>query len=726
MRTRIEIYKNEEWLELFLGDEKQIKYNLLVNRVGSMSQREISHSNTFTLPYVHQNIQALDINIFNPRNLAKAFNTKYKAKYYVNEKLSQEGFIVINNTENGVININFIDGALDIVEKWGSTSYHGLLTSTEIDIPSPYKESVDIMKAYILSQSNVVTPLQNITGLNFPIAKFPNNLNAIGDKFQQNENGIRLEDKFNPYQSRPIFNVKAFFDIAIKSFDYGPIYDESVDWEKLEGTYIIEKGLSQSQKEGNSNTTIAYPNVPVNTLYGYKQFSANEVSNQTLFVYPLEADALYPNSLTPVLSIPYGVPGFVQTKDYQSLDRCIIVPDKNNLSVGTMNFKAKQTKTQSPPYFGQTIQGIWRREAPAVGYIFKTLVYTDNGDPTQGLIDITINRSTLLSPPTGAAELIGVYLAITDKLTSIQSSEVINMVYTETFLPPKVISYDAFDQYVGESIDLTHAAPRDISIKDLLSSILQKEGILMNFDNRLKTINLFSYSSYIRKRNEGEFDDWSEYHQEYSPPLYNTDYGSEFAVINEVGLLSPYKGNTYKLILANQIKGSKYKEYAENYNKKLKDVEAILLINNPITPYFEYKNLGLGLVEIGPPLGTLTQCRANGNIQGTFTGLASAVNVNFSSLPVGMVAWYDIVDRAVRAQATFLIPLNIIKNLDLSRPIYIRKLGGFYIIEEVEEYTDAQTTVRVKLIKLLIEDKQASAPPLPPNYSSQYSDSYSK
>jgi hypothetical protein len=91
-----------------------------------------------------------------------------------------------------------------------------------------------------------------------------------------------------------------------------------------------------------------------------------------------------------------------------------------------------------------------------------------------------------------------------------------------------------------------------------------------------------------------------------------------------------------------------------------------------------------------------------------------------------MVAWYDIVDRAVRAQATFLIPLNIIKNLDLSRPIYIRKLGGFYIIEEVEEYTDAQTTVRVKLIKLLIEDKQASAPTLPPNYSSQYSDSYSK
>jgi hypothetical protein len=723
MRTRIEIYKNEEWTELFLGDEKQIKYNLVVNRVGSMSQREISHSNTFTLPYVHQNIQALDINIFNPRNLAKAFNTKYEAKYYVNEKLNQEGFIVINNTENGVININFIDGALDIVEKWGSTSYHGLLNSTEIVLPSPYKESVDIMKAYVLSQTNIVTPLQDIAGFSFPIAKFPNNLNAIGDKFQIDSAGIRLNDKFNPYQSRPIFNVKAFFEIAIRSFGYTPFYDDSVDWTKLESTYLIEKGLSQSQKEGNSNTTIVYPAVPVNTLYRYVETGANEVSNLTLFVYPLEANALYPSSLTPVLTLTESG---TLVKDYKTLDRCIIVPDKNNLSIGTMNFKARQTKTQNTPYFGQFIQGIWRRAIPSQGYIFKTLVSTDNGNPALGIIDITINRSTLLSPPAGAGELVGVYLSITDRLTFVQSSEIIDLVYTETFLPPKVISYDIYDQYVGENVDLTHAAPRDITIKDLLSSILQKEGILMNFNNREKTLKLFSYSSYITRRNEGNFSDWSEYHQEYSPPLYNTDYGSEFAVINEVGLLNPYKGNTYKLILANQIKASKYKEYVENYNKKLKDVEAIILINNTVTPYFEYKNLGLGLIELGVPLGELTQSRANGTTQGTFTGLTSVANVNYSSLPVGMVAWYDIVDRSVRAQATFLIPLNVIKNLELAEPIYVRKLGGFYIIEEVEEYTDAQTPVRVKLIKLLVEDKQAGPTPLGPHYSSQYSDSYSK
>jgi hypothetical protein len=723
MRTRIEIYKNEEWIELFLGDEKQIKYNLVSNRVGSMSQREISHSNTFTLPYVHQNIQALDINVFNPRSLAQAFNTKYIAKYYVVDKLIQEGFVVINNTENGVININFIDGALDIVEKWGSLSYFELLNSTEVQIPSPYKESIQEMKDYIMSQTGIVASLGNISGLSYPVAKYPNSLNAIGDKFQVNSAGIRPADTFNPYQSRPIFNVKALFEIAIKSFGYTPEYEGTVDWAKLERSYITEKGLAQSQKGGGS-TTVVYPPVPVNTLWRYFIIGSG-VTNQTFFTYPAEVEAFYPNSLSPVLSIS-NISGTI-VKDYQALDRCIVVPKKDNLGIGTMNWKARQVQPQVGTYFGQTVQAIFRKTIPSQGYIFKALGFVDNGNPALGLIDMTIQKSALVAIPAGAGEFLGVYVEISDQLGFVQSSELVDLVYTETFLPAAVISYDQYDQYESEAVNLTHAAPRDITVKDLLSSILQKEGILMSFNNREKTIKLFSYSSYIVERDAGNFSDWTEYHQEYAPPLYNTDYGSEFAVINEVGLASPYKGNTYKLILANQIKASKYKEYTTNYNKSLKDIEGVVLVNNPITPYFEYKNLGLGLVEISTAnLGVLSQIRATGTSQGNFSGLAQAINVNYSSLPAGVLAWYDLVDRAVRAQATFLLPLNVIQTLDLSKPIYVRKLGGFYIIEEVEEYTDAQTAVRVKLIKLLIEDRADSSIPLGPHYSSQYSDGYSK
>ena len=62
--------------------------------------------------------------------MAKAMNAKYEARFYVEEKLLQEGFIVINNTNDGKIKVNFIDDALSIVEKWGETSYEESILRT--------------------------------------------------------------------------------------------------------------------------------------------------------------------------------------------------------------------------------------------------------------------------------------------------------------------------------------------------------------------------------------------------------------------------------------------------------------------------------------------------------------------------------------------------------------------------------------------------------------------
>jgi len=118
--TRIEFFKNGVWSDLILKEDKAIKYNVVINKIGSMAKREISHSNTFELPYIHHNIQALGINVFNKTDLAKAFNSRYLARYYVNDKLAQKGYLIINNTNNGTINVNFIDEALEILENWGS------------------------------------------------------------------------------------------------------------------------------------------------------------------------------------------------------------------------------------------------------------------------------------------------------------------------------------------------------------------------------------------------------------------------------------------------------------------------------------------------------------------------------------------------------------------------------------------------------------------------------
>ena len=58
-------------------------------------------------------------------------------------------------------------------------------------------------------------------------------------------------------------------------------------------------------------------------------------------------------------------------------------------------------------------------------------------------------------------------------------------------------------------------------------------------------------------------------------------------------------------------------------------------------------------------------------------------------------------DKAIRVDAKFLLPVEIINGLDLSEPIYVEELGGFYIIEEVKEYSNETKPVTVKLIKLI-------------------------
>lgn len=722
MTTRIEIFKNSTWVPLLLSDTGSIKYNAVINRIASMSQREISHTNTFSIPYVFQNIEALEINIFNQGQLAKSLNNKYPSRYYVGDELLQQGFLVINNTNGGTINLNFIDEALEIVEKWGATSYFDLLNSPTIDIPADYKASIEIMKTYSMSKVSLLPPLGVVGTRGYNIAKYPNNLNAIGDKFQIPANEVRLPDTFNPYQSRPIFNVKALFDLAIESFGYTPYFDNSIDWARLAKTYMIETGLSQSQKGDNpfitesrgkvfSNDAASRTFVNVFTPYNY----------YINFVYPTSTTTFYPSDFSTDLVIPGGN---TSMKDHRYLDKCIVGINPLNKTSGLANWKCTIDGAQRISPHQYKVYAVWSMLGPVFGYTTSELVSVDNTPDVVNNIDITIDKAQLVSKPVGAYEVVGFALSVMNMLTAMSTTAYLkDMVFTETSLPPGVVSYDKYNQYEADIINLTHAAPRT-SIKELLASIMQKEGILMSFNNRVKTVKLFSYGSYLNRKNEGNFKDWSMYHQRYDSPLFNTSYGKEYAKVNEIGLSSPYKGNTYKLILANQGAGSKYNDFIQNLSTKFKDVEAIQYIGNTNTPYFEYTNTGLGLVEISDTgLGPLTQVSANGSSQGSFSGLTAVYNVNGLVLPSGILEWYNIIDTATKAEATFLLPVEVVKNLELSEPIYVEGLGGFYIVEEVPEYVDSFTPVKVKLIKLTIA--VGSSTVVEPDYSNGFSSDYS-
>ena len=224
--SRLEIQRGGEWKALDLKQFTSIKYNKVINKIGKVGTREISHSNTFSLPISHNNTGILGLNSFNYDELALALNRKSVARYFINDKVTQVGFVIINNMDNNSININFIDGALDIVDKWGETSFLDFLQSSNLTFPTDYATALDEMREYEMDKSDILPHLTNVGTRGYSVGLFPNNLNCIGEKWQVDLTGERMAwNNFNPYQSRTIWNTKAFLDLIIETYGYTATYD---------------------------------------------------------------------------------------------------------------------------------------------------------------------------------------------------------------------------------------------------------------------------------------------------------------------------------------------------------------------------------------------------------------------------------------------------------------------------------------------------------------------
>ena len=712
MNTRVEIFRDGVWRKLRLKDASVVKYNALINKIGEVSTREISHTNTFSLPSIHENRTALGINIFSATSMSKALNSKFPAKYYIEDKLLQQGYVVINNTLEDVININFIDEALEVTEIWGAVTYNELLAGkfSGATIPADYQSAINEMTNFSLDKTSVIGSLSEVGSRGYNLALFPNNLNAIGDEFQIcniDGDSVRLDDSFNPYQSRPIFNAKAFLDLVTESFGYTPIYDSSINWNNLIKTYMVGEGLDQSQVENEGQQSITYPPQDSVAYYNQEYSTGGErderdagAEGRSVFEYhPSVNGAIKPSSLPNWThpSAQFSVPG------YQD-QLCIYQPNIDQATTGEITWTGTIDPEAQQVYV--EFHEIWDNNGTLV---FRTPDSLNPAPEVQNSFSITIDKSIFASPPVAGATLVGVIFQL--KSVYVQTPEswesvygrygsILSGVVTEQFLPSNVVTYDEFGQYVANNITLTHAAPNE-SIKSLLTGLLEKEGILMSIDGKAKTVKFFSYGLYESKKEQGDYYDWSSYLLKYITPQFNTDYGNKYAKINEIALSSPYTGNRYRLELANQGADSKYKEFTKKYIKQYKDVSKVERINNTTVPYFEYENLGLGLVEHHGELDDLTQVRADGSSQGVLSGLSAISNVNYATIPKGVEEWYRLVNAALKGEASFLLPIDVVRDLDLSKPIYIEELGGFFIIEKISEYIDEHTPVKVDIIKLI-------------------------
>jgi len=486
MGTRIEILKNGEWQALQLSNKTAIKYNAVINKIGKVASREISHTNTFSLPPTHTNIKTLGLNVFNPSDLAKAMNAKYVARYYVEDKLLQKGFIVVNNTNGGMIKVNLIDEALDLMSKWGSMSYKDLLDSNTLNIPTDYVAAIDELKAYDLDKSAVLGLLSEVGTRGYNLCLFPHNLNIIGDDFQINELDVRVDNAFNPYQSRPIFNAKALFDLATESFGYTPTYDDTIDWDVVDKTYIVNSGLEKNEKGVSGLQSIQGSNIAYNAGYytQYSGFIVNLYTGYTLFNYPT-TNSLRPenvaNFVNPTSLVYYNYFVNVPGLDPWMTENSIYVPNVEAGNVGTITMTA--TYGASVGVENQIIHMLWKNATVGGDVISsESAIYgavAGNPHATTNAVEVIINKTLFDTVPAGTNGLIGIMVSYGRGLLTTPGTQLMNMTVTETFLPPDVIAFDEQGQYLPDVADLRYAAPVK-SIKDILSGLMHKEGILMN------------------------------------------------------------------------------------------------------------------------------------------------------------------------------------------------------------------------------------------------------
>ncbi len=817
--TRLEILKDGVYVPLKLRDNQPIRYNSVINKIGKVDVREISHSNTFSIPYISQNIDALTLNDFNVHELAVSLNKKYDAKYYKEGILLQVGYIVVNGSDGDSIKLNFIDGALELTQVWGSTKYIDLLRSGNPSIPADYQTAIAEMRDYELLNDAVAPHLSDIPNEDYPISLFPNSLNCIGDKFQKYYDGARPLDAFNPYQSRPIFNAYAFMNIICEAYNYTPIFNDSIDWDIIKKTYMVADGLNKSEQDisgiqttehdtidttephysstnafGNvyvyqasmefpsdvgiaPNSVDNFPSAPlgvelpapsffskrslfvpdITETVGEIRFRANffssyintELVNDGDFSDPANwattgsatanSSGNFPNTTNSSIAQNFAIGG---AGDFYQLEYEIVSTNNGQLSVsgafstttipsdftgvarvslqgsgGTLTFNNNgsfvgEINNISIKKVYHPIFAVWKNSTSGLAPIID-LVPTSENNNSFLFLDSTVDKNYFDETPTQADPdgFIGMYILVDQDSLLSDQGVMTNMRVTETISPPGYISYDPdSNEFLQENIDLTYAAPKK-NITTLLTGLMHKEGMLMNIDHTNKEVEFFSYSYYKTQANSGEYYDWTKYLQEYVNPNFNTQYGQQYAITNRLGLSSPYLGNTVDIVLGNQSSQSKYKDFKKNSVKNFKDVKKVDNVNIAgSVPYVEYAVEGLSLVEHEGDLADLDNLDWDKNNYGTLSNLPYIQNVNFTIVPAGVSWWYNLIDTAVRAKPTFLLPAEVASKLDLRKPIYVGQLGGFYILEELEGYEDSSTPVRAKLIKIPDIDATSLAP----------------
>lgn len=714
----LEVKYNDAWRELQMYSFDPLPYNILTNKIGEPSSRKISHSNTLSLPICGTNKRSLGLNIHNYADMRQALNRKYECVMKENGKTIRRGYLVINKVTTKDIKVNVIDEGLDLLDKWGENKLQDIYNNEDLvsNMPTDYQYIINEAQTLLMDSTLPVQDLIAMPSEGWPLIAWPNTLNAIGSKFNKLENGSRVpSDRLNPFQSRPLYNALGILKSVCYAYGYEPEFQD-INTDELSKLFIVGSGMGDDKESGGLSTRN-----PVYNGSMYEQSGWVSPADTTYWQHVVKgstADFIRPDDLT-----GYTPPPNIVFSSYES-QYCIMKVNIDDSYEGNINCKLHWNWLGLNVTSRVYINAVYYNTA-GDGVVHKELT-TDPDftvpDNELAEAEFKIDKSELTTPPAGGADLVGIQIWVLQQQDgqNLNNSSADVDYITEEYTTNTNVAIDEYQQYaIDTTVNITKSGPTQ-TVKQLVSAILAQQGILIDIRARKKKVVFFTYSTYKRKQENKKYSDWSKYFIETLGIEYSTNFGKNFGKNNRVSLQDPYGGNWSEITLANIENGSKFIDFVNSPTKDLKDVSGVSLINIGGThPYFEYTNTGLGLVYSDNQITGLTQTTADGTEQ---SGLDAwqIQNVNYLSLPGGVFDWYSAVSNGVKKKAYFLLPKYVVNDIDLTLPIYIDKLGGYHIIEQISEYRDGQNVVEVDLIKTEITEKYVPETPIigePPTVS---------
>lgn len=259
----------------------------------------------------------------------------------------------------------------------------------------------------------------------------------------------------------------------------------------------------------------------------------------------------------------------------------------------------------------------------------------------------------------------------------------------------------------------------EMSCYDYFMGLCTMNGILVSGDSTDKKINFTSYKHIKDKKLVGNYVNWSKYL--VSVESSDSDFGSEFFNSSIQQNSNAMKSNKRMFDLNSDLYESKgvvlESEFSDaisykteiNFPNLITDGTAIVYKTDNRLPSETYYSRHLQKEveesaitspdDINQP-GQIGDFHVNWFKDYNYNYLDEVYDINLNPTAGHFKDYIDIVNNSSKIKTEMILPIRVIKELDLFKPVFIEELHAYFIIESITDWVDGSTPCEVNLLKI--------------------------